>query len=247
MAGKFDKLPKARLVSRKNIARGLMIIKIKPEARIEFESGQYCTIVVDDIARPYSVVSAPSEEFLEFFIELVPNGELTSKLWQLQVGEMLRIAPKAKGRFLFQPNYKNHLMVSTVTGIASFVSMLRRLRLSDYNQEPKRERCELMIFHGASYQDEFGYSEELSAMSDEKSLNLTYIPTVSRPSDVRNSGWSGTIGRVNQVFEDFLNRTQYISSDTIVYACGHPGMIEKVKKTSQLRGLSFQEESYFRI
>jgi ferredoxin-NADP reductase len=51
----------------------------------QFKAGQYATLGVDydgkRIERAYSIVSSPYEQdWLEFFIELVPQGELTPHL-----------------------------------------------------------------------------------------------------------------------------------------------------------------------
>ena len=40
---------------------------------------------------------------------------------------------------------------------------------------------------------------------------------------------SGEIGRVNQIVEKYVNLFGISSDDTLVSACGHPGMIENVK------------------
>ena len=57
-------------------------IWLRPSEPFEFESGQYCTLGVDGIERPYSIVSSPSEELLELFVERIPppEGHLTPLL-----------------------------------------------------------------------------------------------------------------------------------------------------------------------
>ena len=51
------------------------------------------------IERPYSIVSSPSEDDVEFFLELVPNGALTPRLYKLQVGDPLLMRKIPKGKF----------------------------------------------------------------------------------------------------------------------------------------------------
>src|SRR3972149_10793265 len=96
-----SQLPGAKIVERVDLTDDLMIIKIKPEIPLNFKPGQYCTIGLRGVERPYSIVSSPHEQSLELFVELVPDGELTPKLWQGTVGGEVRIRPGAKGGFIF--------------------------------------------------------------------------------------------------------------------------------------------------
>jgi ferredoxin--NADP+ reductase len=109
------------------------MIRIDPGGEFKFAPGQYATLGVEGqqkrSERPYSIVSSPHESELEFFFELVPNGELTPQLYQLQLGDELLMRKVAKGRFTLdtRSGRTNHLLVCTVTGIAPFVSYVRTL------------------------------------------------------------------------------------------------------------------------
>ena len=99
----------------------------------KFAPGQYATLGLQGAEkrseRPYSIVSSPYEEELEFFFELVPQGQLTPHLYKLQVGDELLMRKVPKGRFTLETKGErtNHLLVSTVTGVAPFVSYVRSL------------------------------------------------------------------------------------------------------------------------
>ena len=134
--------------------------------------------------RPYSIVSSPREPLLELFVELIPPpvGHLTPLLHALGVGATVTLRPRAKGVFLLRPEFRNHVMVATVTGIAPFVSMLRH-----WLESPAGE-ANMYVLEGASFLDEFGYDDELRAMAA-RHANIRFIPTCSRP-DV------GDVGRI---------------------------------------------------
>src|SRR5437667_9944618 len=51
---------------------------------------------------------------------------------------------------------------------------------------------------------------------------LTYVPSVSRPGDQRNRGWTGAVGRVNLIVEEHVERFGLVAESTLVYACGSP-------------------------
>src|SRR3972149_3543306 len=126
-----------------------------------FEPGQYMTIgVYADgklVQRPYSVASAPREagtDGYEFYVRLVPILRFTSLLWRLPIGHGMRmIGPK--GRFVLEPDDdRTHLLVSTGTGIAPFISMMRQTLGEG---RPRKA----VVLHGCSFADEVGYRELL--------------------------------------------------------------------------------------
>ncbi len=83
----------ARILERKDLSEDLWVIKVDPGGPFSFKAGQYATLGVEHegkrIERAYSIVSSPYEEGLEFFVELVPHGELTPKLYSLQKGDTM--------------------------------------------------------------------------------------------------------------------------------------------------------------
>ena len=89
-----EKFYRARIVKRVDFAHDLWMFRIRSGGEFAFVPGQYATLGVEHdgkrIERPYSIVSSPAEEELEFFFELVPEGALTPQLHKLQVGDSLR-------------------------------------------------------------------------------------------------------------------------------------------------------------
>jgi ferredoxin--NADP+ reductase len=194
-----------------------------------FEPGQYMTIGVfaDDklYQRPYSVASPPeviAEEGYEFYVRLVPILRFTTLLWRLPVGHQMRmIGPK--GRFLLEPDDDRvHLFVSTGTGIAPFIAMCRQLFAQG---RPRRT----VMLNGCSYVDELGYRELLEGWQREGTYPLTYVPTISRPSEARNAGWRGHVGRAEAVVLDVCRAQGLTPESTVVYLCGNPEMIINVE------------------
>lgn len=214
----------------------------RPPAGFGFKAGQYCTVGMRGIERAYSIVSAPSEAEIELLVELVPppDGQLTPLLHRVKVGDEVSIRPRAKGLFVFSPTERNQVMVCTVTGIAPFISMLRDMsggaQLSEYN---------IHLLVGVSYQDELAYHEE-SVQFAKKYVNIDYVPTVSRPAEARNGGWTGLTGRVNEISERYLSEQKMEPGETVLYACGHPLMIEAMRGQSAQFGFKFAEERFWK-
>ena len=236
------KLAQSKILKRRDITPDLWIIWIEKPEGFTFKAGQYCTIGSDGAERAYSIVSAPHEESLELFIELVPlpDGVLTPKLWELSEGDSVSIRPRAKGVFVFEPSLPKQLLVSTVTGVVPYVSFLR-----DYLHRGL-EGHHFYVLQGASYQNEFVYDVEFESLARQHPDVITYVPTVSRPAEEPNDGWEGASGRVNEIVDDYAKKLGLAPGDTIVYACGHPGMIEDVKTRFLPKGFKVEEERFWK-
>ena len=108
----------ARILERSDISDDLWIIRVDPGGEFTYVPGQYATLGVVSPAghyeRPYSIVSSPDEKFLEFFIELVPHGEVTPRLHTCGVGDEITLRKTAKGIFasifpvVHQPSSTRH-------------------------------------------------------------------------------------------------------------------------------------------
>ena len=232
----------AKLTKKEQLTEDLWKMWLKPEEKFDFKPGQYCTIGSGGIERAYSIASSPDEDQIELFIELVPppDGNLTPLLNELNVGDTVTMRLRAKGIFVLKPEFKNHVMVGTVTGVAPYVSMMRK-----HLKESESSDKNFIILEGASYLDEFGYDEELMLL-DKSNNNVTFEASVSRPNEERNDSWTGYKGRVNNILLDRLDEWGLNPSETIVYACGHPGMIEDVKEKLENSDYTFLEERFWK-
>ncbi len=227
----------ATLVKRADLTADLASFWVRMDgAATPFEPGQYMTagVVTDGrlLQRPYSVASAPSvanTEGYELFVRHVPIIRFTTALWRLEVGHRMRmIGPK--GKFMLEPNdARTHLYVSTGTGIAPFISMIRE---GMAHGKPRRT----VLLNGCSFAPELGYRAELEAWQDDPRYRLTYIPTVSRPDDRRNAGWSGKTGRAEQIVGNVCREQGLKPDRTVVYICGNPDMILNVERSLMDRG-----------
>jgi ferredoxin--NADP+ reductase len=181
-----DKFYRPRITRRVDFTPDLWTIRIDPGGEFKFAPGQYSTLGVEGpqkrSERPYSIVSSPHESELEFFFELVPNGELTPELfYKLQPGNELIMRKVAKGRFTLdtRSGRTNHLLVCTVTGIAPFVSYVRT-SYKEWMEGKFASEHELFLLSGASRSWEFGYHDEMQEYAQQVPW-LKSGPTVSRP------------------------------------------------------------------
>ena len=237
------------LIERKDVTDTLAVFRFRFAEPLSFTAGQYTTIGIrcdgEVIERPYSIVSSPYEPSLEFFIELVPGGIVTPQIWNLRVGATVLIRRRVVGHFTLDTSNDRHLMLATVTGVAPFISMLRTRRFE--NERGISKRDQFLIIHGASCSADLGpYQNELEELSSE--WWLKYVPTISRPWEEPN--WHGEIGRVEDILRKYADQLGFSSANSVAYACGHPQMVENVKKVlTRARYLEhqFREEQYFAL
>ena len=164
----------ATVTQRVEFAPGLFIIRVVPDNGVyEFEAGQYAVLgrklqearyVGEDsdelrgknpeemVKRAYSIASGSNErDYIEFYIVLVDTGELTPRLFNLQIGDRLFLGPKPAGYFTLKhvPPHKHLFMVATGTGIAPYVSMTR----AHFACKTPRH---FVILHGVRHTWDFG-------------------------------------------------------------------------------------------
>jgi NAD(P)H-flavin reductase len=233
----------ASLVRREDATESLATFWVRFDGdATPFESGQYMTIgvFVEDastptgtkiVQRPYSVASDPAvapTEGYEMYVRLVEGGLFTPLLWRLPLEHRMRmIGPK--GKFTLEPeDDRIHLFISSGTGNAPFVSMMKRLMREG---APRKA----VFLNGVSYARDLGYRELLEGWESSGDYPVTFVPTVSRPSAPENAGWSGRTGRVETIVAPVCQELGLTPENTIAYICGNPDMILSVEETLHRR------------
>ncbi len=227
----------AHLVRREDETESLAYFWVRFDGEATpFEAGQYMTIgvMVDGriVQRPYSVASPPAvigSDGYEFYVRLVNGGTFTPLLWDLPVGHAMRmIGPKGKFT-LREDDDRTHIFISSGTGNAPFVSMMRQLLVEG---RPRR----VLFLNGVSHAHELGYRPILEGWERSGEYPVTYVPTVSRPNDPRNAEWGGRTGRVETILAPVLDELGLTADDSIAYICGNPDMILSAEETLLARG-----------
>jgi ferredoxin--NADP+ reductase len=247
-------MSKARLVRKQQVGpENLAIFTFKPRDELfSFKPGQFAHVGLDVgdefVHRLYSIASSPyQKDSLEFYIVRIDDGRLTPHLFELREGdEVYYMGPG--GKFILEKAKGNNLLLlSTGTGLAPYLSMVRKLH-ADFLHGTK-PFSSLTIMQGVSYAKDLGYHEELLELGADESFGFRYIPTVSRPGEDRDYRPTIGRGRVNDlvryllgeeksgpvepalgegyVIEEILEKIP--PEDTTVYICGHPGMIKDIE------------------
>ena len=251
----------ARLRSRIAVGNpSLSILQFDLEEDFHFEPGQHVTLSAETEAhlapRPYSIASSRYDRrSLEFYVRGDKPGDLTSHLLSLQAGDPIWYSEPGGDFTLGRTTRKNIFMISTGTGLAPFVSMIRTLR--GEGVQNSGSEFNIVVMHGVRRSEDLGYRNELEGWSREQSLSLVYIPTISQPGS--DSGfhpdWSQS--RVNDLLRHFLGEPpagnvepragvrvdaamviELLRGDQAFFLCGHFTMIAEVTDHLVRRGYS---------
>jgi ferredoxin--NADP+ reductase len=237
----------AVLVERHDLTANVASLFVRPDVGgSAFAPGQYATLGLADgdrvIARPYSMAAPHAVDGAwEFHVRRVRGGALTERLWGVQPGGRLRLG-LPRGRFTTDPgDLRTHLFVATGTGIAPFVAMIRD------DLEAGRRRP-VVVVHGVAHAEELGFRDLLAGLVRDHPAGLRYVPTISRPDDPRNAGWTGATGRAERVLADGWDALGLDPAVTVAYLCGNPGMVASAQAALAGRGIAagnVHTESYW--
>lgn len=202
-----------------------------------FAAGQYARLGLRDetgvIWRAYSMVSAPSEDRLEFYGVIVPGGLFTSRLKQLKTGAEVLVERQPYG-FMTVDRFEDGedlWLLSTGTGIGPYISMLREGAVWHKFRN-------LVLVHGVRHADEFVYHDELERMRENPPgpARLQVIRAVTR--DQSPGALQGRITTLLSAGE--LERAAGLQIDpgrSRLMMCGNPDMIEDLRALLHARGM----------
>lgn len=218
------------ILSRTDASPALMVLRAVRAPDLRFAPGQYVKVGFGGVTRSYSLASTPEDAEIELCIERVAGGALTSKLFALAPGARLEIARSAKGALLFDASARAHLMISTVTGVAPFMSMVRSV-------VPRSPNARILLIQGARHPEDVVYRAELEQFAS-RFPGFEYWPAVTQPT----SSWSGRTGRVTLHVDDALAR---LGLPCTAYACGNPDMVREVASRMKALAIDVRTEAYW--
>lgn len=208
----------------------------------KFIPGQFARLGVDKedgtiIWRPYSIVSADYDEELEFYSIIVPDGEFTQRLKNLDVGSKIYVDKTNYGLLTTDrfENGKNLWLLSTGTGLAPFISIL--YEFSVWEQYEK-----IILVHCARNKEELVYQDLINGFFNHEYYGelvknkLIYVKSLTR----ENSG-ADLYGRItelikNNKLEEYVNIPITVEASRVMI-CGNPEMVDDTRHILADKGL----------
>ncbi|MCP4978891.1 MAG: ferredoxin--NADP reductase [Gammaproteobacteria bacterium] len=200
-----------------------------------YESGQFVRIGLNDgdtvIARPYSLVNIPEDSHLEVYFNIVEEGPLSPRLFDLRAGDDVLVSDNPSGFLTVSeiPQCKHLWMVATGTGIGPFLSILK-------SQAAWSKFEKIILCYSVSYAEELAYRDIIDLAADSHGEQFCYVPIVTREA------FAGGLGkRVPTLMQDG-SLEQYAgltinADDSHVMMCGSANMITDVSAELASRGM----------
>ncbi|MCG6942694.1 MAG: ferredoxin--NADP reductase [Thiohalocapsa sp.] len=201
----------------------------------DFTAGQYIKVALDvdgeRVGRPYSLVNAPAERPLEIYFNEIPEGPLTPKLSDLEVGDRIWVSDKASGVFtLDNVVSRRHLwMLATGTALGVYLSMLK-------TADPWERFERVILVHGARNAGELSYGETIAEIQAAHEDAFTFITTLTR-----DSSETSLMGRITNLLENGALQAaadaDITPEDSHLMLCGNSAMIKDVRAWLEGRGM----------
>lgn len=218
-----------------------MSFRIRRDPSYSFTPGQFARIGLrkaegDEIWRAYSIVSAPEETFLEFFLVVVPTGEFSSRVAQLEVGDRMLVEKQAQG-FLTADRFKDGRdlwLLGTGTGLAPYISMLR-------DHTVWQQFANIVVVLSVRERRDLGYAEELAALAQRSVADaggrarLVFVKTLTR--ETADGALQGRIPALIESGE--LEKAAGLAlsdANSRFMLCGNPEMVESMRVLLKARG-----------
>ena len=189
------------------------------------------------VFRAYSVASSPYDEFIEFFSVVIPDGEFTSKVNHIQVGDSLLLNTTPFGYLTlarYQLPLPNDLwLLATGTGLAPFLSILKTI---DVWQQYQR----IILVYSARTSQELAYQAQISSIKSiygDNGAAFVFLPIVTREADY--AGEKARIpnlilsGKLTELVGQKLDKAR-----SHLMLCGNPQMVEDTKEALKSIGLT---------
>lgn len=187
--------------------------------------------------RAYSMVSASHDDFLEFYSIVVPDGDFTTRLAELTVGDTL-LVEKASNGFLTLDRFeqgRDLWMLASGTGIAPFLSILHEL-----DAWTRYER--FVLVHSVRTADELAYRDTIEGLAHHPVFGeflradpsrLAYVPIVTREAAQHADGRAMIGERITTALADgSIEAEAGIQLDpdrSRIMLCGNPQMVEDLR------------------
>jgi ferredoxin/flavodoxin---NADP+ reductase len=212
---------------------------------MRFRSGEFVMLGLPEDGKPvmraYSIASPAWDDSLEFFSIKVPDGPLTERLQKIQLGDTILMRPKTTGTLVndaLLPG-KRLFMLSTGTGIAPFVSLMR-------DPETYEKFGELIITHTCRTKAELQYGFDSVAATKADPLIgelaaahlMHYASTTRDPSP--HTGRITTLIASGEFFKT-LGIENFNAEHDRIMMCGSMGMIKDIRTMLEPQG--FKEGS----
>ena len=209
--------------------RNTILLIIAFEDAFEFNAGQFVNLQRrDGLTRSYSIANIPElSNTLEFHIRRLPGGMFSAWLHdEVNVGDSIAVS-EPRGHCFYLPERREQglLLVGTGTGLAPLAGILTDA-LANGHTGP------IHLFHGSRELEDLYRIDEMRQLAGQHP-NFHYTPCLS--CGQVPDGFAP--GRVNDIVFSHISDLK----SWRVFLCGHPDMVNQMKKQAFLKGAAIAD------
>ncbi len=212
------------------------LFSLRFDARLgEFRAGQFVRLAqeIDGelIARPYSLINSPAEDYQEIYFNIVPDGPLTPRLAALQRGDRVLVAEKPAGLLTVESiSEVPHLwLLATGTGVGPFLSILKTA--STWQRFDK-----VVLAYSVRTSDELSYLDTITQVQKQHPEQFCFVPFVTREA-LQGAVRARISAAIQDGFLEAHTGLRLEPSASHVMLCGNSAMITDVVALLEGRGL----------
>ena len=201
----------------------------------QFNAGQFVRVGLEIdgeiVARPYSLVNAPSEPVLEILFNIVAEGPLSSRLFELKQGDDIMVSATPAGFLTVNevPDAANLWMMATGTAIGPFLSILK-------GDEIWQRFERVILTYSVRTAREQAYANQIAALTELHSKQLCFIPIITR-EDIVDALRIRIPQAITSGELESRAGVSLSAENSHVMMCGSTEMIQDVSSVLEARGM----------
>lgn len=223
----------SRIQNVRSLSPRVSVVHLERPSDFQFEAGQFVQVIraEDDVRRPYSIASLPSEDHIELHVAVFPGGELSPWL-SSSIGAKVELEGPF-GECVYVPIEPDRPLVlaGTGTGLAPLVGVFRAA-LEGGHQGP------ITLYHGARNASDLYFSDELRALPMSSQHRIIELLLEGEESEATDEElFRRRIGDL----VDVVLEEQAVPRAARFYLCGAPELVHRLKKKLYLKGASLDK------
>ncbi|MBI4159445.1 FAD-dependent oxidoreductase [Candidatus Woesearchaeota archaeon] len=205
----------SKILEIKEIAEFTKAFVLEKPKNFDYLPGQHVFIeIAPENGKPFSLVSSPTENFLEFATIIRNDSPFKQELNALHPGDKLIVSGPYSKKFYYEDEEKDIAFIAGGIGITPFIGILRYLTFKNMNTRVT------LLYSNKTFKNT-AFRKELDSLV-EKNNNIRIVSTMTE-----DPAYKGNKGRIDKKFiQDHIENIQ----DKTWYIAGAPKMVEIMYK-----------------
>lgn len=214
----------SEIIAKSLLCHDVMAIRLKPLVDFECRPGQYLSLLKGSIVRSYSIANNNEiDGFIEVHVRKIIDGKMSIYLHdELKVGEIINCRGPMGDCFYHAEDDNNDfpiLLAGTSTGLAPLEGIL-------IDALSKEHRGDIQLYHGVLQEKDLYHEDKLRSLEKDYP-NFHYGKSVLK--DANSSS-------IEELVNNYLTTAD--KKHLKVYLCGAPELVNKLKVSIFLSGVS---------